>query len=1375
VLDIFRSQKETFRFPTNTRHIILYYAFDRWDVRRSSVNDMLRSFIAQAACRPNSLMRKDVFDQLEQSSDWSEPDLYHWFECFRKAIGCTVLCIVQHFDHCNDASRKKFLDVFARIAENSEGIMKMVVTNRKLDGLAEEFQQYPPHMVSTVGSEPEETDQHLSASEIIESDVSAVSRLWPEALGLFNLYLKELGSISYLDIVSRQVIEVHLVTRPYLTDEIIKSIIHHLTGGLKPDRSLAEILNTILESIPDPRIRRQLVTWLLYCVRPLTKWELAAVLSLRAQENWHEPTDTTSTITKIKTWLGGIAAVKRIEVRCPARLRQVMMTEESNGPQPYVWQLVKSTAHYEIAEDCIDFLCLDSTQDQIRKACESFGCYDEDSPPTNMPDRTQFWSYAVMALPRHLSHVPSEQSPSKLAGKITPQLGKLIANAFWAFSNPITRSEKPLDSMFQVLAGEGAIELFKPRDDLDISMGMTEAARHGRKDIVKALLKQRKHPLKALLGALKASRHGVEESIMLDLIDSIISRAKKGHASVEWPQEILARASWLGFDTVVEKLLTLGCSPNPAWTAEDTPLPRYPLHLAIHRSHASTCRILLKHKANLNTTTRNKRLPLHIAAMFSSPEVIRILVEEGCGDIEAQDEFKFTPLYLAAMFERPNAVRELLRYGADPNMEQRAASLYWTPLAVAADDGSAKVVEALLEANAKPNIAGISGINSPLLHAAAGKHLKICRLLLEAGADPCQWDLEGRGREGPMARLIRSNILDASSTDSKLENVLELMKLLIEHGATVNEKTTWGPLLLMAVRSRRLPILKFILDQGADVHATDGRNWTALHVAASLGLDEAVKLLLEKGADINSRTDEGETALHLSTEDNDVVSLLLENGADPDACDTGGASALIKVVDGGTKATMELLLHYKASLEISTNTTHSDPGWTAIFFAVRYGTQEMIRLLAEAGADLNHKDLEGLTPLHIAITNEDRLNALLEFQGRIDISQIDNGGNTPLHRMTNAWLSLESIKRFVFAGGDVNVQNENGQTPLLLASDDEREEVVKFYLQQGADINLFSTFLGGPLHRACRYFNTGLAKLLIEHKADVNLAVSGHFGTPLQAICLSNQKNADGRLETYELLIRHGAEVNKRGGLFNTTLAAASLGFPTTLLKRVLDDSEPGTVHVKDHIGRLPIHFAATRGIDHIKTIIDAGGDILSKDNMNCTPLHWASMTGRVKIVSYILSLVPLGAANEADMDGWTPLTWATRPCHDWMPNDFVSEESDRMATVDLLLKHGADPAVKSMIGGREWPPIRLAKYYGTQPGIVQLLEDAIGGEKPKGASQALESEDDDESFDSVQHQDTSEVLTRTESYCDACLWVSSFLPSHLIAHQVDTGCLCTC
>lgn len=109
---------------------------------------------------------------------------------------------------------------------------------------------------------------------------------------------------------------------------------------------------------------------------------------------------------------------------------------------------------------------------------------------------------------------------------------------------------------------------------------------------------------------------------------------------------------------------------------------------------------------------------------------------------------------------------------------------------------------------------------------------------------------------------------------------LEVMELLINHGASVNEKTLEMTPLRLSMNID-IETAKFLLKKGALVNERYRNGYTLLIDASMVGNVQGARLLLENGAYINKKDKEGKTALaHASEKDKvDVVKLLLSKNA----------------------------------------------------------------------------------------------------------------------------------------------------------------------------------------------------------------------------------------------------------------------------------------------------------------------------------------------------------------------------------------------------------------------------------------------------------------------------------------------------------------
>jgi len=120
------------------------------------------------------------------------------------------------------------------------------------------------------------------------------------------------------------------------------------------------------------------------------------------------------------------------------------------------------------------------------------------------------------------------------------------------------------------------------------------------------------------------------------------------------------------------------------------------------------------------------------------------------------------------------------------------------------------------------------------------------------------------------------------------------------------------------------------------------------------------------------------------------------------------------------------------------------------------------------------------------------------------------------------------------AGGEVNIENEDGSTPLHLASENGHVEVANILIQAGGEVNKKDVADRTPLHWASGNGHAEVVKSLIQGGGEVNKK-DWNKETPL------HWASAEGFVEVVNILIKAGAEVNLQTRIGNTPLHDASV------------------------------------------------------------------------------------------------------------------------------------------------------------------------------------------------------------------------------------------
>jgi ankyrin repeat protein len=398
---------------------------------------------------------------------------------------------------------------------------------------------------------------------------------------------------------------------------------------------------------------------------------------------------------------------------------------------------------------------------------------------------------------------------------------------------------------------------------------------------------------------------------------------------------------------------------------------------------------------------------------------------------------------------------------------------------------------------------------------------------------------------------------------------VEAARRLLQSGASVAAANRYGvtPAMLAAANGSAA-MLQLLLDAGADANSASKEGETLLMSAARAGSEAAVRQLLARKADPNRKESWLEqTALMWAAADNHaaVAAALIDAGAD--------VNARAKVLTGAPPRPRGSETAFQAS-----HSNFPRGGFTPLLFAAQYGSADVVRVLADRGADLNLPDPDGLTPMMMAIVNGHYDTAAVLLEKGADANRVDKSGRGALYFAVDMnsleWLFSRPSPR---PSGDL--------TPV---------DMVKRLLDRGANPNaqiaarpfiLHHNATGHPslvegttpFMKAASTSDIVLMRLLIERGANPNLTTKNKT-TPLMLAAglewrdIASLGTEDESIEAMKICLEHGADVNAVNDLGETALHGAAQRGADRVVQFLADQG--ATLDAKNKEGRTPMDEA---------------------------------------------------------------------------------------------------------------------------------------------------------------------------------------------------------
>ncbi len=770
-----------------------------------------------------------------------------------------------------------------------------------------------------------------------------------------------------------------------------------------------------------------------------------------------------------------------------------------------------------------------------------------------------------------------------------------------------------------------------------------------------------------------------------------------------------------------EEIVRLLCENNADLNVQCTTFRDTAVSLAAEYNRSSCVKILIESGADINPTDYKGWTPLMHASRHGFEEIVRLLCKNNAELNVNTTALQDTAVSLAAKHYKSSCLKILIESGADIN---QIDYIGWTPLMIAARNGFEEIVRLLCENKADLNVQS-DDLNTAVTLASEHDKPSCLELLIKSGADATLKTSSGKTAldiasfsQNKECILILQKHMNAPTNalwDAVISVSLDDVKTAITSGEDINQRDSngWTPL-MQAVNNDSEDIVKYLCGNGANLNVQSLYNEdTAVSLAAQYGKPSCIKILIESGADINLPDYTGWTPLMYASYNgfDDIVKLLCENHADVSMKTSSGNTAFGLATLQQTSQCVQILGKYNKI--------------NGLWDSIKSGYLDDVKAAITSGADISKKGHNQWTPLMQAVLNgsEDIVKYLCQSNAHLN--------SKSLHDDTAVSLAVDynkpsCLKILIESGADINQTDcIHGWTPLMHASKNGCEEIVRLLCENNADLNVQSRHtLETSVTLAAEYNKPSCLEILIESGADFFLNTSSRNTALELAIQKQNtecvqilrkynnglwQEIKSGSLDDVKAAFLSGADINQMDSSGKTLLMYAVMKGSEDVVQYLCENN--AKLNVQSTISRdTALSLAAKYNkLSCVKIIIESGADINTKDHNGWTPLMHAVLIGSKNIVKYLCK-------NYADLnvqshEGNTAATLAEmynkRSCLEVLQNQLIiafcdAVKSESLGDVKAAILSGADINQRDSIG---YTPLMHAAVNGSEDIVKYLCE----------------------------------------------------------------------
>ena len=803
-----------------------------------------------------------------------------------------------------------------------------------------------------------------------------------------------------------------------------------------------------------------------------------------------------------------------------------------------------------------------------------------------------------------------------------------------------------------------------------------------------------------------------------DLVTELLIGEKASlEASDNAGRRPLHLATERGDEFAVKQLLKAGADVNAALADGQTPLT-----IALENQWDGLVEMMLK-TARADSSLEDGRSLLHLAAQTGNKSHILALLKNKKGDVNARDANKWTPLHFAVENGYLSVVEILLANGAFASALDKKG---WTPLHAAIQQRHLACATLLLQTTDRNQESQLeiasrstSRQRDQAMCANRDSAVKYGKSLsVDGGRDRAPWPLflavSNSYEDGVQLLLGFNNVRHeisqhdmAQCLDRSLEfsdttvlgtllghapvykvhealckavlccqevTLSRFQSYLVETEANyyyhfkeaIKSKSVEVMRYLMkltmpdrpqrmidllgeAIHTKEIEVVRQLIDRIHDISLSSSNNCTPLRLAIQSGEYPIAALLMERGAKDSTCLETGETALHALAEVRFVkgqkeagwirfANALIEQGGDIFALDKIGQSMCHKAAASDNEPMLMLVLQNGVQLD-----QLDVEGDTPIHIAIRHSHLAILNMLLQHAVSFDKIRMlqfigqptnPGRSLFATAIGNSQALRILIDFQEQVlPVAELSQAHQLQIFYdealLSAAAKGYTKEVSLLLPKCAKHVQDQSGATPLHIAIQNKHETVVPILLHHKASLDATDSNGDTALYRAISLGLEATARALVEAGTAVDV----------KAVKLASETNLTDLTQLLEKKLPESLDWNDQKRLHSIDLFQAVKTEDCSKISTFVGVGA-GVGSITDSAGQTPLHIAAMIGnADVVQALLNLKLDdavIDAKTSNGDTALILAMKGGFEQVSQRIVEMLIKAGGNTRDAMAWT-------------------------------------------------------------------------------------------------------------------------------------------